>query len=54
MKWFENSPKKLDEKQLIKDSDFSPFEWILVNGVWVNMYRGWEKTETGIFLLEND
>lgn len=53
MRWFEDKPKELTEKTLIKDSDFSPFEWVLVNGIWINMYRGWKENNEGILILKD-
>lgn len=50
MKWFENPPK-LTEREFEKDSDFCRFEWRLINGLWVNIYREWVEVN-GVLVLK--
>ena len=43
MRWFEDKPQELTEYDFERDFDFNRFEWRLINGVWINIYREFEE-----------
>jgi hypothetical protein len=52
MKWFIDVPE-ISEQKYREESDFNPWEWRKIAGIWVNVYRGWVKTPAGILVMED-
>lgn len=40
MRWFEETPQ-LTEREFEREADFCRWEWRLIGGLWLNIYREW-------------
>ena len=50
-KWFEKTPI-ISEELFRKETEFDPWEYRKINGVWINVYKGWVETPAGILIWE--
>ena len=54
MRWFQDKPKELTEHDFEREADFIRFEWRLINGVWINIYREFEEVNGVIRFKESN
>jgi len=50
VKWFEEIAK-ISEEKFRKESNFDPWEYRKINGLWLNIVKGWVKSPAGIWIL---